>query len=57
MDARLLGETDEEFELDRSETVRDAVLSLATQARRSGRIRAAASASPPKAPAVPTETC
>ncbi len=35
MEARLLGETAEEFELERSETVRDTVLSLATQARRS----------------------
>ena len=34
MEARLLGETAEEFELERSETVRDTVLSLATQARR-----------------------
>ena len=35
MDERVLGETGEEFELDRSDGVRDAVLSLATQARRS----------------------
>ncbi len=35
MNARLLGETDEEFELEHSETVRDVSLSLATQARRS----------------------
>lgn len=33
MEARVLGTTDEEFELERSEAVRDVVLSLATQAR------------------------
>ena len=34
MDVRVLGTTDEEFELERSEAVCDVVLSLATQARR-----------------------